>query len=482
MNQIRRIRNDGYMNLLSGLGAPGLDRSVMGSFTGRGWSHGLQRYWASRFSSYNLGEYYFGHGLAQTIVDRPADDSVQRGVDIEGDDDDVMSDEYDRLSVLSKTADAVRWARLYGGAILLLVAKDGGDFTDPLNLDTLEEIVEIRVYDVTCVKNPGLYYTDPNNPDTFGKIEIYTITPPGAQSFDVHETRIIPVSSDPIPVGYTSIHNIPWLGRPVLTACIDDLERYYQALQWAARLIERKQQAVWNMNGLGEAFANGEDEIVKNRINMVDLVRGNLNSVVVDKDDTYAIQNLGLDGLQALIDTFEISIAADAKMPVVVLFGKATRGLNTTGAGDLEAYYGMVGQIQRVIVKPVLEKLTSILYVQKSLNGQIPDDWQLEFNPLWQPTAQEQANTDNLEQQGNTSKVNTLMTLMNNSILSPEEVRKIVVNEIYPDYEFEDTLPSTGDDINYAEGVDTSMLDVPGTSDPNVPPGQSRNSAQTPTQ
>ena len=462
MNKI--IRQDGYMNLLSGLGAPGLDRSVMGGFINTGWRRGLERYWASRFNTYDLGEYYFSHGLAQTIVDRPADDSVARGLEIEGDDDDLMKDEYDRLDVLSHVADAVRWARLYGGAILLLVAKDGGDFIDPLNLDGLETIEEIRIYDVTCVKNPGKYYNDPLNTDTFGKIEFYTITPPGAQSFDVHETRLIPISSDPIPVGYTSVHGVPWLGRPVLTACIDDLERYYQALQWSARLIERKQQAIYNMSGLGEMFANGDDEIVRNRINMVDLVRGNLNSVVVDKDDTYNVLNLGLDGLQTLINEFQISISADSKIPVVILFGKSTTGLNNTGAGDLEAYYGMVGQLQKVIVKPALEKLTAILYIQKSLAGKIPDKWTLEFNPLWQPTDAEKAQTDNLEAQANTSKVNALMTLMNNSILAPEEVRKIIVNEIYPEYDFGDTLPTTGGDINYAEGVDTSMFDVPGAS------------------
>ena len=463
------LRQDGYMNLLSGLGAPGLDRSVMGGYGGGGWRRGLERFWASRFNTYNLGEYYFSHGLAQTIVDRPADDSVQRGVEIEGDDDDVMLAEYDRLSVLTKVSDGVRWARLYGGAVLLLVAKDGGDFIDPLNLDNLEEIVEIRVYDVTCLKNPGRYYSDPANLETFGRIEYYTVTPPGSQSFDVHETRLIPVSSDPIPVGYTSVYGIPWLGRPALEACFDDLERYYQALSWSARLIERKQQAVWNMTGLAEAFANGDDQLVSHRVNMVDLVRSNLNSVVVDKEDTYNVLNLGLDGLQTLINEFQISISADAKIPVVILFGKSSTGLNASGAGDLETYYGMVSQIQTKIVSPALEKLTSILWVQKSLQGKIPDKWEICFSPLWQPTDQEQANTDNLEAQANTSKINALMTLMNNSILAPEEVRKIVVNEIYPDYGFDDTLPTTGGDINYAEGVDTSMLDVP-NSDTGGPP------------
>jgi hypothetical protein len=53
-----------------------------------------------------------------------------------------------------------------------------------------------------------------------------------------------------------------------------------------------------------------------------------------------------------------------------------------------------------------------------------------------------------------------LMTLMNNGIISPEEVRKIVVNK-YSEYEFPDEIPSTAGDINYAENVDPSLMDVP---------------------
>ena len=471
----RNIRNDGYMNMLSGLGMPGIDRSVMGGYRDTSYRGGLSRYWASRFHHYDMGDYYNSHGVAQTIIDRPADDSV-KNIEIEGDDDDIMEAEYDRLNVTTRVADAVRWARLYGGSVLLLIANDGGDFIDPLNLDNLESIIDIKVYDITCIKNSGRYYNDSTNLQTYGSIEYYTITPPGANSFDVHETRLIPVGSSVVPVGYTAAVGIPWIGRAVLESCIESLERYYQALQWSVRLIERKQQAIYNMAGLGEMFANGDDEIVTRRINMVDLVRGNLNSVVVDKDDTYTILNLGLDGLQSLIDEFEINVSADSRMPVVILFGKSTTGLNNTGAGDLENYYGMIGQIRDVIVGPVLEKLTSILWVQKSLQGKIPDQWIIKFNPLWQPTEQEQANTDNLKQQANTSKVNTLVTLMNNGILGPEEVRQIVVNEIYQDYGFDDTLPSDGGDVNYAEGVDTSMLDVPGASnDTNIPPGSRAN-------
>src|SRR5580765_7941874 len=123
-------RFDGFMNVLSGLGAPGFDRTMA---TGQTYTPTSR--FGFRYSQIDLADLYLTNGLAQKIIDRPSDDAVQRGVDIEGDDDKLMNDEYDRLQVMAKLANALRWSRLLGGAVFLLIAKDGGDLNEPLNLE-----------------------------------------------------------------------------------------------------------------------------------------------------------------------------------------------------------------------------------------------------------------------------------------------------------------------------------------------------------
>lgn len=458
MNHTIVNRFDNYSNLLSGLGIPFLDRSSTTYWNGQRNRDGFNRYWHHQYSMYDLAEFYTAKGLAAKIVDRPSDDCFQRGITIEGDDDDIMADEYDRLSVLSTMANAVRWSRLYGASAILLVAKDGGDFNEPLNFDNIETIEELRVLDITCIKRTDRYYSDPLLPN-YGQLEYYNITPPGAQAFEVHETRLIPVAGEPLPNSNYRQFLVPWIGRSALEPCIDSISRYDQALEWSLRLLERKQQGIYNMEGLGQLLQNKRSDIVVNRINMVDQVRSNLNSIVVDKDDVYTVLNLGLDGIQTLLVEYQVAVAADSNMPITVLFGKSTTGLNASGAGDLETYYGMVQHIQSAIAYPPMEKLTSILWLQTTLKAKIPDKWHLIFNPLWVPSEQEQANTDNLNAQANTSNVNSLITLMNNGILDPEEVRKIVINtKQYAEFDFPDTLPSSGEDINYAETVDMQGL------------------------
>lgn len=448
------FRADNFSNVLSGLGVPSLDRTATTFLNPNNkFATGLARHWRNTASFYDIATLYQQSGIAAKIIDRPSDDCFQRGVTIEGDDDNLMQDEYDRLSVLAKMADAVRWSRLYGGSALLLVANDGGDFGVPLNLNAIDIIEEIKVLDPTCITRTDRYYTDITL-SNYGQLEYYNISLPGMQQFEVHETRLIPMKGEPLPNTYFHQSVLPWMGRSILECCANSIARYDQALEWSLRLLERKQQAIYNMNGLGEMMANQDDALAARRLNMVDQVRSILNSIIVDKEDTYNILNLGLDGLEPLISEYQVAISADSNIPITILFGKSTTGLNNTGAGDLESYYGMVSHIQNIIASPVLEKLTSILWLQKSLTGPIPDDWEIVFDPLWVPTEQEQATTANLNAQANTGNVNTLIALMDNGILSPEEVRKIIVNKPeYAEYELPDTLPSTGGDMNYSDMV-----------------------------
>lgn len=467
MNNI--IRNDGFGNVLSGLNTVGLDRTASTYFKGSSWRRGLERFWASRYNYYDYAEIYSGSGVAQKIIDRPSDDCFQRGIEIEGDEGSMIFDEFDRLSVYTKMSDCVRWSRLYGGSCILVIVKDGGELDTPLNYDNIIQVIELKVYDLTCIKPTDIYYSDPNDLLKFGRVEYYDLHPPGVSTFRVHDTRLIFMGGEPTPLKQIIRQNLSFAGRSVLEGCLDDLSRYDQSLQWTLRLLERKQQGVYLMEGLGDLFAEQADDIVSRRINLVDLVRGNLNSVVVDAKDSYTVQNLGLDGIQSVIQEYQTALSASSNIPVVILFGKSTTGLNATGAGDLESYYGMVSHIQQVIAAPVLEKLTALLYIQQTFTDKIPDKWKICFNPLWVPSEAEQATTNKTNQEANAAEMTMLTSLQNAGIISPEEVRQIFVNK-YDEYNFPEEIPDTAvSAMDYAAGIDTSMLDVPNdTSKPSA--------------
>ncbi len=445
-------RFDGFLNVLQNLGTPGVTNS---------------RY---AIGAFELCELYMTNGLAQKIIDRPSDDATQKGVEIDGDEERLMMDEYDRLQVLAKVANALRWSRLMGGAVILLIAKDGKDLNEPLDLNNLDMIEELRIYDVSTIRPTDKYYEDVTDPTTYGKMEYYELLPPGVGTVEVHESRLILMGGEPIPTRYmfakTSIARMPWIGRSVLESCQQDIVRYQQGLEWSLKLLERKQQAVYNMSGLGEMFSAGDDLIVQKRINMVDMVRGNLNTVVVDKDDTYAIQSASMEGVDATLKGYQVALSASSNMPIMILFGEQATGLSNTGAGNLESYYGMVSHIQNVIARPVLERLTAILWVQRSMVGKIPDKWKIEFNPLWIATDLEIAQTKQADNAALSTEATMLVSLMDSSILSPEEVRQIIIDR-YDEYAFSPDLPEQFENVSYANDVDPSLMDLP--TDPNDP-------------
>jgi phage-related protein (TIGR01555 family) len=399
-----------------------------------------------------LEELYIANGIAATIVDRPADECFSKRIEIEGDDDELMEDEYDRLAVSSTFANAVRWARLFGSSCILIMASDGGGWADELNLDRLDTVEDLIVYDSRYIRPTERLYTDPANP-LFGKPEYYFIRPQDGAEFEVHETRIIPFTGDPLPLTNHKTNTLPWWqGKPVLLSCKNDIQRLVSAYHWTIKLLERKQQGIYGMEGLGELFSQSMDDIVTKRINMVDHVRNILNSVVIDSKDTYDIKNLGLDGLDAVISELQIAICASSKFPSVILFGKSVSSLNVTGAGELENFYSMCDNIRHRICLPNLERLTSILWLQRSMKSKIPDNWVVKFPPLWQPTEKEQADTEAVKATAQATEVNSLITLMDAQIITPEELRKIIANK-YADYDLPETVDSSGFDIQYAEST-----------------------------
>jgi uncharacterized protein len=457
------MRLDGFSDLF------GVNRWSGSVFPGMGTKSNMSCYWGAVATAIDYEQLYIHNGIAATIVDRPSDDCFAKGFEIEGDDDDLMEDELNRLSVEATCADALRWARLFGASAIAVMAKDGGDWSEPLNLDTLDVVEDLIVYDNRHIKPTDRLYTDPTNP-MFGKPEWFRINPPGGESFDIHETRLIPFAGEPMPKSIQHRSSVWWLGKSVLDSCRSDLDRYDDALKWTAKLLERKQQGIYKMEGLGELFAQNMDELVAKRINNIDLVRNNLNSIVVDGADDYTVENLGLDNLQNVLMEFETAICASSQMPATILFGKSASSLNATGSGELEGYYGLVHRIQTRVAEPGLERLVAILWMQRELKSKIPDDWEIEWEPLWEPTALEQAQTDFQEAQAASTTVTMFVSLMDAGILLPEEVRKIVIDKYASDYDLPDKPASLGGDAPYARSTGGNTPDGDTTAPGNTPP------------
>jgi len=94
-------------------------------------------------------------------------------------------------------------------------------------------------------------------------------------------------------------------------------------------------------------------------------------------------------GLKDIYDSMCLDLSGAAHIPATKLFGRSPAGMNATGESDLKNYYDYVDGLRESKLRPVLERLLPVLLM--SAWGEVPADVDIQFPPLWTPTAREVA-------------------------------------------------------------------------------------------
>ena len=277
---------------------------------------------------------------------------------------------------------------------------------------------ELRVFGLDQISPTAKRYLDPTQ-SNFGRYESYYLNTTLNAQIEVHESRMLFVSGDPLPE--RSKQGIHWKGRSVSNV-FEKVHLYENGLRMAYEILRRKQQPVHRMKGLATAIEVGMEEQIRARVSMVEKARNSLNAVVVDSEDEYAIINADLAGVVDILDELKVAISADTSIPVSVLFGQSAKGMNATGENDIEGLYDLCESIQQNKIKPACEKLLERIILQKHINAN--NDWKITFPSLKTPTDKEMAEVDKLKVDVATAKTKRLIDLAELGALSPDEVRE----------------------------------------------------------
>lgn len=385
----------------------------------------------------------YKNALARRIVTAPIDDSVKNWLKIKGDVDDKILQYMETINVEGAFAEAGYWDRLYGRSCIFVMADDGGKADDPVNLNKLESIKGLVVYDKRSIveDQSGMLLNDDPNDGNFGKTEYYTIIPPNGQQMTVHHSRLLMFDGEILPK-YERIQN-NGAGLSCLNGVIKAIRRNDTAHARALDIIERISQAVMKLDGMRDLLQSEEGtEQVKRRLDLIDMARNLLNTIAIDTGDDFSIHNMSVAGVRELIQEFQQEISGMTNIPVTILFGRSPAGMNSTGAADFENYYNLVRRYQRTKQKPALEKLIKLIQHCKSgpTKGKEYEDWQIEFQPLQQMSEKEQADLEAAKAGANKTKVDVVQALVQGQLMTPEEARsylfketKIVPNEKLPE-------------------------------------------------
>lgn len=389
-----------------------------------------------------LERFYEGNGLFSRIIDLPAEEAIKHGFEIkdlaDGDTKDFFTDCMDELEWDEKFMLGLKWARLFGGSIGVMLIDDGKGIDEPLDWDHIKSIDDIKIYDrsllVPDYASINKYESnDPSNArgSRLGYPEKYMVTSKYG-TFTVHETRCLIFQNGVLPERTTNSIYQMW-GTPEYLRIHRAIRDVEVAHGMAPKMLDRSVQAIYKMQNLAMELAteDGEANVLK-RLQVIDMARGLLNSIVIDSEgEDYDFKSFSYTGVSDVINTTCNYLSAITNIPQTILFGRSPAGMNSTGQADLESYYNYVERIQKRMVKSNLRYLLAIVGQAGLANKEIKEvpPLKIEFNSLWSMSEQEKVALDLQKAQVAQTNANTAQVYVQMQAIDPSEVRKKLADD-----------------------------------------------------
>lgn len=399
MSIFKKIKNafksDGYTNGVTGLGSRTQDKATFATF---------QR--DCKLDCETLQTMYSNDGIVKRICTTVPQEAMRQGFELKvgknnTEDQDAINRlerELERLNAPEKIKEAMIWARVFGGAVVYMGIDDGKAESSEVDFNKIKEVNFLTVLDRRDLV-PHTYYDDPLSPK-FNDPKTYKVVAVGrggtdSRSFNVeiHESRLM-VFEGTLTPRREKARNNGW-GHSLIQSVEPALKQYLVTVQSLAHLMQDSYQGVFKIEGLMDMVSSSGNTVLE-RMAQVDWNRSNARALVLDAEsEDFARDNISFGSMPEVLDRMYLNLSAYTGIPVTFLMGQSPSGLNATGESDIRIFYDSVKSLQISEIKPNIERLVKALMVSRRgvTNGQELQDWRIEFNPLWQQTEKEKAET-----------------------------------------------------------------------------------------
>lgn len=426
-----------------------------------------------------LEMFYENNGLFAKIIDTPAEEAVKHGFELDDVEDKDLIEFYqsalDELDWEEVAMTGIKWARLFGGSLAIMLINDGHGLEEPLDWKRIRSIDDILVFDRSCI-NPdyaSIYDHEPNDPfqtrgSRLGTPEWYEINNPiTGGHFWVHDSRVLAFRNGMLPLN-TSYENYRLWGIPEYVRINRAIRNAEVAHESAPKMLSKSVQPVYRMKDLAALLATeeGEDKVLR-RLEAIDTARGLLNSITIDAEgEDYSFQTFGFTGVQEVIDASCNWLSAITSIPQTILFGRSPAGMNATGESDFENYYNYVERIQKRMLRSNLRYLLSVIFAAGLHTGEVEKvpEFKVSFNPLWSMSETEEVQLESSKLQNELTRANIANTYVGMEVLDPKEVRvglgkpdDLDVESMLDDMSEEELMESAPQGQQGAEGGEGGM-------------------------
>ena len=422
-----RFLADGWTNVLSGLGHRNdkQHRTHFGAF--------------QLILDVELQQMYMGDGLITRIVDCPAEDMTREWIDLEGDEEDeelakaqmeAVSEALEELDTEVAFNTALKWKRLYGGALIVMGILDGKTPDMPVDFNRIRGMSSLRVVDRVDIHIwNSIFDTDVMSP-TFGQPLVYDVIfhigVTRVEQF-VHASRCIPFFGKRVPQNLAYLMNMEhrYWGLSEIQFVYDKVRDFGTITGSVVNIVSEFLIGKYTLDGLKQMLAEGQEQSVISRMEIISMCKSVINAVLLDAGgqggdgaEKFERDAATLTGLPEIIDRFMMMVGGIVGIPVTRLFGRSAAGMDATGENDIKQYYDMIRAAQKNEQKPALRKLIATICAWKKFaNPPL-----VKFNKLQQSTDKEEADIAKLEADSVYLKAQTDQIYIQNQVLTPQDI------------------------------------------------------------
>lgn len=356
---------------------------------------------------------YRGSWVIGKIVERVAEDMTRAGITITSDQEPQtiikMQSSISRLRIWNSFKDMTKWARLYGGAIGVLLI-DGQDLSTPLNIDRVGrgQFRGIKVFDrwqitpdlIRIIKDgpdmglPAYYQLvigATYSPETQNSVEEMKSSAGYTDGMNIHHSRVIRQTGIDLPY-FQQITEMFW-GESEIERIYDRLVAFDNATMSAANLINHANLTNVQVDKLREIIASGGKarQALEGMFELMRFMRSNEGITLVDKEDIVNSNQYSFAGLDDILLSFGQQLSGATEIPLIILLGQSPPGFGSTGEIEIKIYYDGINSKQESKYRPGIEKMLKVLH-KSEFGTPAPEDMQFEFNSLWKMSDTEKAN------------------------------------------------------------------------------------------
>lgn len=345
---------------------------------------------------------YRSNWIARKLIDAVAEDMCKNRFELHTQVSPEQLDDFDEVVEDTQTAtkilDSLKWARLFGGAVaVMLIDGHEGDLDKPLDVEDVEldSYKGLLVLDRWSGVSPGAeLITDINSPE-FGLPEKYRCTVDAGGTFDVHSSRILRFIGRGLP-SWERMAEMGW-GISEIELVYDELKKRDNTSWNIASLIFRANIFTVTQDSLASMLTSSNQQAQQqlyNSVQQINHLMSNQGLMVLPKDGHLEQRGYTFSGINDVYQSFMLDICGAAEIPMTRLFGRTISGLGQGNEGDEQVYYDTIGQKQNAQLRPALRKLLPVIGM--STWGKLPRDLRkFQFPPVRSLTNEEMSKLAN---------------------------------------------------------------------------------------